>query len=127
MINGKIAKIVGLDPANVLFKYSNIQGRLHETDANHVEVIHTCAGTIGMTKPIGDADFYPNGGSSQPGCNTLNLQCRHGRSYEYYIESLERSSFLAFQCESFDSMQNGNCNTAYELVSQMGGEPGNKL
>lgn len=56
-----MGKIVGLDPASPLFKYDDVDGRLAETDASYVEVIHTCAGTLGFSKPIGMASFYPNG------------------------------------------------------------------
>lgn len=58
---GKVSKIVGLDPASPLFKYEDVDGRLAETDASYVEVIHTCAGTLGISKPIGHSSFYPNG------------------------------------------------------------------
>lgn len=58
---GKVGKIVGLDPASPLFKYNDVNGRLAKTDASYVEVIHTCAGTLGLTEPIGMASFYPNG------------------------------------------------------------------
>lgn len=58
---GKVGKIIGLDPASPLFKYENVDERLAETDASYVEVIHTCAGTLGMSKPVGIASFYPNG------------------------------------------------------------------
>lgn len=129
MRGGKIAKIVGLDPASPLFKFEEVETRLDETDAGYVEVIHTCAGLLGMTKPIGMASFYPNGGKSQPGCGWSDVvgMCAHGRSYEYYLESLQqqRPRFLAFQCDSFANLKNKNCTVVNDLV-QMGGEPGNK-
>lgn len=69
------------------------------------------------------------GGKSQPGCKKWDVvgMCDHGRSYEFYLESLqqERPRFLAFECESFDNLQSKNCTVVNELV-QMGGEPGNK-
>lgn len=39
------------------------------TDANYVDVMHTNAGQNGLNKSIGHMDYYPNGGSKQPGCN----------------------------------------------------------
>lgn len=57
----KVGRIVGLDPASPLFKYNNVEDRLAETDASYVEVIHTCAGTLGFSQPLGVASFYPNG------------------------------------------------------------------
>lgn len=61
MVRGKLAKIVGLDPALPFFRYNDLDGRLAETDAFYVEVIHTCAGKLGFSKPIGMASFFPNG------------------------------------------------------------------
>lgn len=73
-----------------------------------------------MTEPIGHVDFYPNGGSVQPGCKQYNspsglsndvsyqnfvklLGCNHERSHEYFIESIAPSCpFMAVQCESYD-------------------------
>lgn len=122
-----MGKIIGLDPASPLFKYDNIDGRLAETDASYVEVIHTCAGRLGMTKPIGSASFFPNGGRHQPGCK-LDLvdigACSHIRACSYYIESIIRSEFYAIPCESFDEFLTGNCSTQNFVV--MGGEPGNQ-
>ncbi|KAL2713510.1 phospholipase A1 member A-like isoform X2 [Vespula squamosa] len=46
---------------------------LDETDAHFVDVIHTGAGILGQWGPNGHADFYVNGGSSQPGCATSSL------------------------------------------------------
>lgn len=62
--NGKVGKVVGLDPALPFFRYNDLNGRLTETDATYVEVIHTSAGKLGYAKPIGMASFYPNGEKS---------------------------------------------------------------
>lgn len=45
--------------------------RLSEEDAEFVDVVHTDAGHYGFIKPIGHADFYPNGGTAQPGCPAI--------------------------------------------------------
>lgn len=59
-----------LDPAMPSFDHAAIDGRLDTTDANFVDVIHSCAGTLGIKKPIGHVDFYPNNGEAiQPGCS----------------------------------------------------------
>jgi len=45
--------------------------RLDETDAAHVEVIHTNGESLfglGMRKALGHVDLFVNGGNSQPGC-----------------------------------------------------------
>lgn len=51
-------------------------GRLSFSDADYVDVIHTDGGILGLPIPVGDADFFPNGGRSvQPGCQ-LQLSTR---------------------------------------------------
>lgn len=123
---GKVSKIVGLDPALPFFKYDNPAGRLANTDATYVEVIHTCAGKLGYFQPIGTASFYPNFGKSQPGCKwDIVGTCAHSRSLEYYLESIITSQFYAFKCESFENIRRGHCPIVKEVL-QMGGEPGIK-
>lgn len=115
-----------MDPAKPFFKYEDVGDRLAETDAKYVEVIHTCAGTLGFSQPLGTASFYPNGGRSQPGCGwDLSGACAHGRAYEFYLESIVTPQFYAFQCESIENLQRGNCSVVNHVV-QMGGEPGTK-
>jgi len=43
--------------------------RIDRSDAARVQVIHTSI--LGLEEPIGNADFYPNGGKSQPGCGII--------------------------------------------------------
>lgn len=48
--------------------------RLDQTDAKYVDVIHSdisyfTQGGFGLKQKIGNVDFYPNGGHSQPGCD----------------------------------------------------------
>lgn len=73
--SGKIGRITGLDPARPAFEAPVFKGqkdRLDPSDAEFVDVIHTCAGTAGFVRAVGHADFYPNGGSfRQPGCSVL--------------------------------------------------------
>ena len=68
-----IGRITGMDPARPGFetpRFKDSKDRLDASDAKFVDVIHTCAGTIGFSKPIGHADFYPNEGTfRQPGCS----------------------------------------------------------
>ncbi|EEC11226.1 Ves G 1 allergen precursor, putative, partial [Ixodes scapularis] len=71
-IGKKIGRITGLDAAGPLFESYGFHVSRH--DAQFVDGIHTSAGTnllkgcLGMVKPYGNANFYPNGGKSQPGC-----------------------------------------------------------
>ena len=50
--------------------------RLLPTDATFVDVIHTNSGEIwngalSLPEPVGQVDFYPNGGSHQAGCTEV--------------------------------------------------------
>jgi len=65
----------GLDPALPGFDVGLVSaGTLSNSDADFVDVIHTCAGYLGYKTPLGHADFYPNGGGPpQPGCSILQV------------------------------------------------------
>jgi hypothetical protein len=52
-----------------LFSVRNPEGRIDAGDANYVEIIHTNGPTLliagaGIGAPIGHADFWPNGKTS---------------------------------------------------------------
>lgn len=60
--------ISGMDPAMPLI-VGDSSYRLDSSDAKFVDVIHTSIYYLGVYKPTGHADFYPNGGGPlQPGC-----------------------------------------------------------
>lgn len=66
----------GLDPAGPLFENYDPRVRLDSTDADLVDVIHSNGekiymGGLGAWAPMGDIDFYPNGGRMQKGCTNL--------------------------------------------------------
>lgn len=60
----------GLDPASPDFNHGNMSARLDPSDAQFVDVIHSDIGLggLGLARPCGHVDFYPNGGDNQPGC-----------------------------------------------------------
>lgn len=65
----KIGRITGMDPAGPLFLLATEDKRLSSGDAMFVDIIHSDGGKLGMSRVLGHADFYPNGGSApQPGC-----------------------------------------------------------
>ncbi|XP_011139807.1 pancreatic lipase-related protein 2 isoform X2 [Harpegnathos saltator] len=96
-----------------------------ETDAHFVDVIHTGAGILGQWGPNGHADFYVNGGSSQPGCATSSilqtLSCDHTKVTPYYIESITtKKGFWAAPCANLFSYLIGWCNPKKEEYILMG-------
>ncbi|XP_037957830.1 pancreatic triacylglycerol lipase [Teleopsis dalmanni] len=111
----RVGRITGLDPARPAFEDCiGPENHLDPTDADFVDVIHSCAGVLGFRKPIGFVDFYPNGGGApQPGCSELSqifTGCSHGRSYEYFAESVNSDKgFHANQCTVFEDLVHKNC------------------
>ncbi|XP_053684193.1 lipase member H-A-like [Sabethes cyaneus] len=99
----KVAFIIGLDPASPLFRYKKYMERLSANDAQYVEVIHTNGKILGFFKNIGNADFYPNGGITQPGCG-WSLTCHHERSVHYFKESLREKNYLAKRCADVENL-----------------------
>ncbi|CAG5073971.1 Similar to Pnlip: Pancreatic triacylglycerol lipase (Mus musculus) [Cotesia congregata] len=122
---GEIGRITGMDPARPLFEapiLKDTSDRLDFSDANFVDIIHTCAGTVGFVKPIGHADFYPNGGTyRQPGCPVFITQyCSHGKSHQYMAESIiHPEEFVAVKCDSWKDYKANKC---YDNTTAIMGE-----
>ncbi|KZC08766.1 Pancreatic lipase-related protein 1 [Dufourea novaeangliae] len=129
---GNVSRITGLDPAGPLFESQDPRVRLDETDANFVDVIHSngeqlLLGGLGSWQPMGDVDFYPNGGRMQTGCSNLFLGavsdiiwssavegrslCNHRRAYKLFTDSVSpKCRFPAFSCErGYDGLLKGDC------------------
>ncbi|XP_078354760.1 inactive pancreatic lipase-related protein 1-like isoform X1 [Oculina patagonica] len=112
-----LGRITGLDPAGPLFTNVGPKYRLDPDDAKYVDVIHTDALAIGTVETVGHADFWPNGGFTQPGCILNNLlqlfetvACDHMRAPEYYIASVQnRCSWKAFPCDNYNDFEAGKC------------------
>lgn len=67
----------GMDPAGPSFEYADAQSTLSPDDAHFVDVLHTNTRgspdrSIGIQRPVGHVDIYPNGGTFQPGCDLQN-------------------------------------------------------
>merc|ERR1711970_458875 len=82
-----IARIDGLDPAGPLFLDAKANNRLDKGDADFVSIIHTDAFGAGIDFNIGHADFWPNGGKNQPGCEG-NPDCNHDFSHQLWAYSV---------------------------------------
>ncbi|KAG5885403.1 hypothetical protein JTB14_031425 [Gonioctena quinquepunctata] len=109
-LGGELNNIVGLDPALPWFSVEETSNRLNKGDAQFVQIIHTCSGVFGFAEAIGDSDYWPNGGRTQPGCESDNTgACNHGRSFQLYAESLISGNFFAQKCDSYAEYNSGNC------------------
>ncbi|XP_075989748.1 lipase member H-A-like [Anticarsia gemmatalis] len=104
-VRGDVGYITALDPAYTA--WPNNVNKFRATDGMYTEVIHTNVGVTGYIAPLGDVDFYPNGGSSMPGCNSQ--ECDHSRSYFYFAESLTSGGFTGRRCGTYLSAMLGNC------------------
>ncbi|KAG6462270.1 pancreatic triacylglycerol lipase [Manduca sexta] len=112
-VNGNVAYVTGLDPA-MRWDSNNV---FRPNDAAYTEIIHTNAGNMGILEPHAHVDFYPNGGSGQPGCNTA--LCDHYRSYYFMAETLRTGGFTGHRCNTLTDAQRGTCNPNSTL--RMGG------
>ncbi|EDO45128.1 predicted protein, partial [Nematostella vectensis] len=110
-----IDRITALDPAAMWFHKHHEDVRLDTSDALFVDVIHTSA-DYGITSTIGHADFYPNGGKKQPGCDNFfrgfssYLFCGHKRAPALFTTSLyTKTPLYSYPCRSEDDFNSGNC------------------
>ncbi|XP_078337274.1 pancreatic lipase-related protein 2-like [Crassostrea virginica] len=119
---GKVGRITGLDPAGLHFERFNQHRRLDASDAEFVDIIHSNGASLlemafGIRIPTGHVDFYPNGGTRQPGCQSNwmqsihpflsgrinvmmnNVGCSHSRAIHFFIESINSAcEFRAYRC-----------------------------
>lgn len=118
MYSGQLGRITGLDPAGPLFNGKPPKDRLEPGDAQFVDVIHSDTDALGYKDPLGNIDFYPNGGTDQPGCpqtifgGMQYFKCDHQRSVYLYLASLkENCNVTAYPCDSYRDYKNGKCIT----------------
>merc|ERR1712038_242171 len=133
----KIIRITALDPAAPWYEQTKEEHRMSKEDAEFVDVIHTNSGLLiqgglSFMQNLGHIDFYPNGGRHQAGCTELCIGdfcipgnndgislidwlkggCSHGRSHEYYVESItsmvqESYPFMGQFCQDWEYFDNG--------------------
>ncbi|KAK7065345.1 hypothetical protein SK128_015663 [Halocaridina rubra] len=133
-----LPRITGLDAAEPFFNDTHVITRLDPSDAAFVDVIHTDDSpilgfplSVGMTHPIGDLDFFPNGGDDQPGCNR-DVNCQHKRAILLFTESIRQSCpLVGVVCSSYQEFidgecwgcENNNCETMGLGASPLAGQP----
>ncbi|XP_063383420.1 pancreatic triacylglycerol lipase-like [Cydia fagiglandana] len=97
-LGGQVIRVTGLDPAGPMWNLN--RERLAPTDGGYVEAIHTdggyTVGGLGIGSAIANADFFPNGGISQPGCYT-NI-CNHNRAWELFAATVTYNHLVGQQC-----------------------------
>lgn len=124
LTRGKVEVVLALDPAGPLFSINSPDARVAPTDGVYVEVIHTNGGNLGFLEPIGQADFYPNNGRSQPGCGLdVSGQCAHERVNNFHAESI-RTVFTGHECADVGDILNGNVCSRTGVTARMGGPYG---
>ncbi|XP_056385901.1 pancreatic lipase-related protein 2-like isoform X2 [Hyla sarda] len=120
-----VRRITGLDPARLHFEDTPNEVSLDASDADFVDIIHTDVDPIfglGLIRPAGHFDFYPNGGRHMPGCpnrlsflNNLNtivetIACNHLQALRYYTESVRTAGgFLGYPCPNYEMFKAGSC------------------
>lgn len=102
----------GLDPACPL--WGNDSQRIRPSDGKYVEIIHTNGGQWGLMEPIGDTDFYPNGGIDMPGCT--DIVCSHHRAFFYIADSIDHQRFMADKCDNVEEILNDSCSNSGKWV-----------
>ncbi|RWS29102.1 pancreatic triacylglycerol lipase-like protein [Leptotrombidium deliense] len=131
-----LGRISALDPGGPNFDVLPIDMRLDSSDALFVDAIHTDVENTslslygrGTAVAVGHMDFFPNGGSNQPGCNVQRFEdliirpigegvrrfvaCHHYRAIDYFMETILPTSsnclMLAYKCDNYTNYLDGKC------------------
>ncbi|CAH0399440.1 unnamed protein product [Chilo suppressalis] len=108
-VGGRVARISALDPAGPLWNLNS--NRIRSSDAVYVEGMHTDGGlmlSLGIGSAIGDVDFFPNGGSNQPGCLTTSI-CSHNRAWRLFAATVSHNHLEGRQCSSSTQITLNTC------------------
>ncbi|XP_068968362.1 phospholipase A1-like [Bombus flavifrons] len=107
--SSRVAEVIALDPALPMFQDKQPGERVDKSDAENVQVLHTCAGNLGMNISIGTSDFYANDGKRQPGCGADMFGfCAHLRSYRFFAESITNpKGFLGIRADGATAYMGG--------------------
>ncbi|XP_043591015.1 pancreatic triacylglycerol lipase-like [Bombus pyrosoma] len=107
--SSRVAEVIALDPANVMFQHKKPGERVDKSDAENVQIIHTCSGQFGYYLSVGTSDFYANDGRHQPGCGIDFFGvCAHLRSYKFFAESITNpKGFLGTRADGATAYMGG--------------------
>ncbi|CAG9801922.1 unnamed protein product [Chironomus riparius] len=115
----KIPRITGLDPGKLMPLFGISIANLNYDDANFVDIIHAETKYFGTAEAIGHANFWVNGGISQPMCKSrifiIVSVCSHLQAPVYWAEIVSSQNPKIFQsqkCENYDKFLNNQCNTS---------------
>ncbi|CAH0592303.1 unnamed protein product [Chrysodeixis includens] len=116
-VNGNLPYIVAIDPS--LHGWTHNPLILNPNDADVVEVLHATSGILGYDYPLGDIDFYPNGGTYQFGCG-IDTSCSLTYGIAFYAESITRSpsanAFVGTKCENYEEAIAQDCSGERDAV-----------
>ncbi|XP_061382922.1 lipase member H-like isoform X2 [Danaus plexippus] len=107
-----IDRVTGLDPARPFFEFPPFLSGITKDAGSFVNIIHTNSGVLGYESSIGHADFYPNGGDSQPHCcseSEIADSCEHRCAFVYFKEAVYGRKYICTKCESYPDYVAGFC------------------
>lgn len=118
--DGKIGKIIGLDPAAPLFHINDPSTRLNNESGKYVECIHT-GNWMAIQDHICTNDIFVNGGKQQPGCMDFigieDVVCSHLRAVDIMIASIEKPDKLkAKMCSNVANAIKQFCRSDEKIV-----------
>lgn len=120
----KVHKVIGLDPAGVLFQNDYQNGKCHGIQRDHAEqtmIFITNPGILGVNSPdlaSVSVECNKHNGFCQDGCNCLSMTCNHFYASKELFAALVEGKTLKGKCVT----QSGSRSASISIYDQM--EPG---
>ena len=99
--NGRVNRIIGLDPSRQLINEYSSAGRLSSGDATLVEALHSNGDQLGIFQPIADVDYYINNGRNQPECQSSETRFFNLSTVLNFIFSWQQRMLSLPSCHCF--------------------------